>query len=158
MVRPEVGRKAPDFALPTNTDETFRLSDHRGTPVVLYFYPKDETEGCTIENMEFTRLLPEFAALGVKLLGVSPDSVEKHCAFRDGHGLKAALGADPDLRVIKAYGVWGRKKHFGHEYEGLIRTTFLIGPDGKVAGLWPVTRIKGHAEKVLAAARQLVAF
>jgi peroxiredoxin Q/BCP len=156
MPRPETGRKAPDFTLPTNFDAPFRLSDHRGSPVVLFFYPQDDTEGCRIENVEFTRLLPEFDSLGVKILGISPDSLEKHCAFRDRYGLKVPLGADPELRVIKRYGVWGRKKLFGHEYEGLIRTTFLVGPDGKLAGVWPVSRIKGHADKVLAAARQLV--
>ena len=158
MPRPEVGKKAPDFTLPTDANEPFRLADHRGKPVVLFFYPEDDTEGCTIENIEFTQLLPAFAELGVKVVGISPDSVEKHCAFRDKHGLRATLAADPDLKVLKAYGVWGHKKTFGHEYDGVLRTTFLIGPDGKVAGLWPVTRIKGHAEKVLAAARELAAF
>jgi thioredoxin-dependent peroxiredoxin len=158
MARPEVGKKAPDFTLPTDTNEPFRLADHRGKPVVLFFYPEDDTEGCTIENIEFTRLLPAFAELGVKVVGISPDSVEKHCAFRDKHGLRATLAADPDLKVIKAYGVWGPKKMFGHEYDGVLRTTFLIGADGKVAGLWPVTRIKGHAEKVLAATRDQAAF
>jgi peroxiredoxin Q/BCP len=92
------------------------------------------------------------------MLGISPNSVEEHCAFRDKHGLRIPLGADPDLKVIRAYGFWGPKKLFGHAYEGLIRTTFLVGPDGRVAAAWPVTRIKGHADKVLAAARQLLAF
>ena len=101
MARPEVGKKAPDFTLPTDANEPFRLSDHRGKPVVLYFYPEDDTEGCTIENIEFTQLLPAFAELGVKVVGISPDSVEKHCAFRDKHGLRATLAADPTLKVLR---------------------------------------------------------
>jgi peroxiredoxin Q/BCP len=156
MARIEVGREAPDFALPTDANETFRLSEHRGRPVVLFFYPEDNTDGCTIENLEFTQQMPEFARLGVKVVGISPDTVEKHCKFRDTYRLGATLAADPDREVIEAYGVWGPKKLFGHHYQGLVRTTFLIGPDGKVAGVWPVTRIKGHAERVLEAARELV--
>lgn len=152
-----VGRKAPDFELMTDSNELFRLSAHKGRPVVLFFYPEDDTEGCTIENIEFTEKMPEFTALGVKVVGISPDTVEKHCKFRDKHGLKAILAADPELKAIKAYGVWGKKKMFGHEYDGVLRTTFLIDGKGKVAGVWPVTRIKGHAAAALEAARALAA-
>ena len=151
-----IGAKAPDFELTTDARESFRLSAQKGAPVVLFFYPEDDTDGCTVENMEYTEQMPEFEKLGVKVVGISPDSVEKHCAFRNKYGLRATLAADPERKVIEAYGVWGPKKMFGNEYDGLIRTTFLIGPDGKVAGIWPVTRIKGHAEAVLAAARKLV--
>jgi peroxiredoxin Q/BCP len=151
-----VGRKAPDFALETDSGTTFRLSE-AGTPVVLFFYPEDDTEGCTIQNLEFSKLASEFAALGVKLLGISPDSVEKHCKFRDKYGLIAPLAADTEQKVTKAYGAWGPKKLFGHEYDGVIRSSFLIDAQGKVAGIWKVTRIKGHAQLALDAARALVA-
>jgi thioredoxin-dependent peroxiredoxin len=139
----EVGRKAPDFALTTDASQTFRLSEHRGRPVVLFFYPENDTEGCTVENLEFSEHMPEFDRLGVSVVGISPDTVEKHCRFRDKYGLRATLAADPDRKVIRAYAIWGRKKLFGHEYDGVIRTTFLIGPDGKIARIWPVTRIRG---------------
>jgi peroxiredoxin Q/BCP len=151
-----VGSKAPDFELITDAATPFRLSAQKGHPVVLFFYPEDDTEGCTIENIEFTQRMPEFNALGVTVVGISPDSVEKHCKFRDKHGLQASLAADIDRRVTKTYGVWGPKKLFGHVYEGVIRTTFLIDGQGKIAGIWPVTRIKGHAQAALEAARKLV--
>lgn len=150
-----VGDEAPDFELETDARETFRLSAQKGRPVVLFFYPEDDTEGCTIENLEFTQLKPEFDRLGVQLLGISPDTVEKHCAFRDKYELKVPLAADPDRKVIEAYGLWQRKKMFGNEYDGLVRTTFLIDAKGRIAGVWPVTRIKGHAAAALEAAREL---
>ena len=153
----DVGTEAPDFALTTDRSETFRLSDHRGSPVVLVFYPQDDTEGCTIENIEFTRMLPEFKSLGAEVVGISPDSVADHCKFRDKYQLSLTLAADPDRRAIEAYGVWGAKTTFGHDYVGLIRTTFLISADGEIAGLWRVNRIKGHAAEVLEATRALVA-
>src|SRR5688572_9631573 len=118
MARIAVGMRAPDFALPTNADETFRLSDHRGRPVVLFFYPEDDTDGCTIENLEFTEQMPEFDKLGVMVVGISPDTVEQHCKFRDRYRLRATLAADPDREAIEAYGVWGPKKLFGHQYQG----------------------------------------
>ena len=152
-----VARKAPDLELMTDANELFRLSAQRGHPVVLFFYPEDDTEGCTIENIEFTQRMPEFDRLGVKVVGISPDSVEKHCKFRDKHNLKALLAADVDRKVIHAYSVWGPKKLFGRAYDGVLRTTFLIGQDGKIANIWPVSRIKGHAEAALQAARALVA-
>jgi thioredoxin-dependent peroxiredoxin len=151
-----VGDKAPDFELPTDRGTVFRLSSHRGRPVVLFFYPEDGTEGCTVENIEFTEKLAEFEALGVAVVGISPDSVEKHCRFRDKHGLKAILVADPEHKAIDAYGVWGPKKLYGRAFDGLIRSSFLVGPDGMIAAAWTVRRIKGHAAAVLEAARQLV--
>lgn len=155
MSRIAVGAPAPDFDLVTDSGEAFRLSDQKGHPVVLFFYPEDDTEGCTIENIEFTQLKPEFDALGVRLVGISPDSVEKHCAFRDKHGLTVPLAADPDHKAIGAFKVWQKKKLFGHEYDGLVRTTFLIDATGRIAGIWPVTRIKGHAAAALAGAKAL---
>lgn len=155
MTAIDIGAKAPDFALTTDRNETFRLSEHKGSPVVLVFYPQDDTEGCTTENIEFTRLIPEFRALGAEVVGISPDSVADHCKFRDKYQLALTLAADPDHRAIEAYGVWGPKTTFGHDYVGLIRTTFLIGPDGRIAAMWRVNRIKGHAVAVLDATRAL---
>ena len=151
-----IGKNAPDFALPTDSGALFRLSEQRGTPVILFFYPADDTEGCTIENIEFTAQMPAFGKLGAKVVGISPDSVEKHCAFRDKYNLGIILAADPEHQAIEAYGVWGAKTNFGRPYVGLIRTSFLVGRDGKIAGIFPVPRIKGHAGKVLAATRELV--
>ena len=149
------GDPAPDFELDTDSGERFRLSAQRGRPVVLFFYPADDTEGCTVENIEFSQLAAAFVDLGVTVLGLSPDSIEKHCNFRDKHGLTVPLAADPDRAAIDAYGVWGPKKLYGREYEGLHRTTFLIDGDGRIAAAWKVRRIKGHAQAVLEAARDL---
>lgn len=157
MARIEIGRKAPDFALTTDRNETFRLSEHKGSPVVLVFYPQDDTEGCTVENLEFTKLMPEFKELRAEVVGISPDSVDDHCKFRDKYQLALTLAADPDHEAIDAYNVWGPKSTFGRDYVGLIRTTFLVGPDGKIAGIWRVNRIKAHAASVLEATRSLVA-
>ena len=157
MAKPVKGRKAPDFELPTADGPAFKLSAQLGKPVVLYFYPEDDTVGCTIENQEFSALLPEFEKLGIAVVGISEDSVAKHCKFRDKYSLTTVLVSDPEHKAIDAYGVWGPKVTFGHHLIGLIRSTFLIGADGKLTEEWRVTRIKGHAEKVLAAARELAA-
>lgn len=157
MPQPAVGAPAPDFELMTDAGVPFRLSDHRRRPVVLFFYPEDDTEGCTVENMEFSAQMPEFVGMGVAVIGISPDSVEKHCRFRDKYELKVPLAADPDHIAIEAYGVWGPKKLYGREFDGLIRTTFLIDAAGRIADVWGVRRIKGHAGKVLEAAHRLVA-
>ena len=123
---------------------------------MLFFYPEDDTDGCTIENIEFTDEIPDFEKLGTKVVGISPDSVEKHCKFRDKYRLGVTLAADPDHVAIKKYDVWGPKKLFGVHYDGLIRTTFLVGSDGKIAGSWLVTKVKGHAATVLEATKELV--
>ena len=156
MARPQKGRKAPDFTLPTAAGTPFRLSGEVGHPVVLYFYPEDDTEGCTIENQEFSALLPDFAALGVVVAGISEDSLDKHRRFCGKYGIEVPLVADPGHVAIEAYGVWGPKVTFGHHLIGLIRSTFLIGPDGRILDSWRVTRIKGHAGKVLDRARELL--
>jgi peroxiredoxin Q/BCP len=156
MATPEVGSKAPDIELVTDSGETFRLSEQKGIPVVLFFYPADNTDGCTIENIEFTDELPDFQKLGAKVIGISPDSVESHCSFRDKFKIKVTLAADPDKKAIAAYDLWGPKVTFGHHHDGLFRTTFLIAPDGTVAGVYPVNRIKGHAATVLEDTRKLV--
>jgi peroxiredoxin Q/BCP len=151
----EAGDAAPDFTLPSDSGPAFRLSAHRGAPVVLFFYPADDTEGCTLENLEYSALLPAFAGAGVRVVGISPDGIASHCAFRERHGLGVMLLADPDRTVIGAYGVWGLKSNYGRQYMGLIRTTFLIGPDGIIGMVYSVRRIRGHAGKVLEDARRL---
>lgn len=151
MTIPSVGTKAPDFILASDRGDTFTLSAHHGQPVVIYFYPEDDTGGCTIENMEFTALLPQFTRAGAVVVGISPDSLEKHCAFRDKHGLAVPLLADPDRKAISAYGLWQLKKMFGIEFMGVKRATVIVSPDGLVAEIIHATRIIGHAERVLAA-------
>jgi len=145
MSKLRIGDPAPDFSLETDSGATFQLSAQRGRKVVLFFYPQDDTEGCTVENQEFTHLAPSFEDAGAILLGISPDTVATHQKFRDKYALGVSLAADPDHKAIDAYGVWGEKTNFGKKYMGLIRTTFLIDADGCVAEIWKVTRIKGHA-------------
>ena len=154
MSSPAIGSMAPDFEIPTADGASFRLSAQRGRPLVLYFYPQDDTEGCTLENIRFSELKPEFDRLGVVLVGISPDSVADHCAFRDKYGLGVTLAADPERQAVEAYGLWQQKKTFGRDYVGLVRSTFLIDEQGRIVEHWVVRRIKGHAEEVLAAARQ----
>lgn len=157
MATPTAGERAPDFTLPTDRGDAFSISGHAGSPIVLFFYPADDTSGCTLESIEFTRLLPDFAALGAVVVGISPDSVESHCQFRDKHGLGMPLVADTEHIAIDAYGVWGPKVTFGKETIGLRRTSFLIGPDGTVAGVFAVPKVEGHAADVLDATRALMA-
>jgi peroxiredoxin Q/BCP len=152
-----VGKKAPEFELPAADGSTFRLSDHKGKPVVLYFYPQDDTEGCTLENQEFSALLPNFQALGAVVVGISPDSIESHCKFRDKFALSVPLLADVGEKVTRKYGLWQLKKLWGVEYMGLVRTSFLIDSKGKVAGIFKATRIRDHAAKVLESTRTLAA-
>ncbi|MFQ5346813.1 MAG: peroxiredoxin [Rhodothalassiaceae bacterium] len=151
----DVGDPALDFALPADGGDTIRLSDLRGRIVVLYFYPKDNTPGCTTEAREFSALADEFAALGATVIGVSKDSVATHERFRDKHGLRVRLASDGDGAVCDAYGVWQEKSLYGRRFMGIVRSTFLIDRDGRIARLWRKVRIKGHAAEVLAAAREL---
>lgn len=155
MAKPQTGSTAPDFELPAADGAMFQLSAQRGRRVILYFYAEDDTEGCTIENQQFSALLQEFKKLNTTVVGISEDSIEKHCRFRDKYALETVLLADPTHIAIEAYGVWGPKVTFGHHLIGLIRSTFLIDSDGTIAAQWHVTRIKGHAEKVLEAVRAL---
>lgn len=150
------GDTAPDFTLPTDSGEDFTLSAQRGQPVVLFFYPKDNTPGCTVENREFSEHAEQFAELGVHLVGISPDTVEDHARFRKAHDLKPVLAADPEHKVSEAYGFWGEKKNYGKTYMGLIRGTVLIDAEGRVAQSWVVRRTAGHAAKVLEAAEALL--
>ena len=149
------GDKAPDFALPTDSVETLALSKLQGKPVVLYFYPKDDTSGCTAEAKDFSRLAPDFRKAGVEVIGVSPDSVDSHAKFRRKYDLAIKLAADADKAVATAYGVWVEKSMYGRKYMGVERSTFLIDKAGRIAKSWRKVKVPGHAEEVLAAARAL---
>ena len=149
MPVPPIGSIAPDFSLPTDRGNPFHLSAHRGRFVVLFFYAEDGTEGCTIENLEFSALYHEFRAAGADVLGISPDDVDMHRRFRNKHSLTIPLGSDTDHRVIDAFGLWQLKKMFGVEYMGVRRASVIIDPAGQVAAFLLAPRIKGHAQKVL---------
>ena len=155
MSKPEEGSIAPDFTLPTDGGGTFSLSAHSGKPLVLFFYPKDDTSGCTTEAISFTAAKPEFDKLGVVVAGMSPDPVKKHDKFRDKHSLGVTLISDEDKVALDAYGVWVEKSMYGKKYMGVERSTFLIGKDGKIAKAWRKVSVTGHVDEVLAAARAL---
>lgn len=146
----DVGDMAPDFTLPSDSGEPVRLADLRGTRVVLYFYPKDDTSGCTKEACGFRDALPAINQRNATVLGVSPDPVRSHERFRDKYQLNFPLLADEDHRVAAAYGAWGKKKMYGREYEGVLRSTFVIDSDGRVEQVYRKVRPAGHAEVVLA--------
>ena len=149
------GDKAPVFELPTDGGDTLELSRLKGKPVVLYFYPKDDTSGCTVEAKDFSRLAADFRKAGVEVIGVSPDSVESHGKFRKKHGLSIKLAADADKAVATAYGVWVEKSMYGRKYMGVERSTFLIDGKGRIARSWRKVKVSGHAEEVLAAVQGL---
>lgn len=151
----EDGKKAPDFSLPTDGGETFKLSALKGAPVVLYFYPKDDTPGCTKEAVAFSALADDFAAAGAVVVGVSPDGVASHDKFKSKHALTIRLAADEDKKVAEKYGVWVEKSMYGKTYMGVERSTFLIDKAGKVAKVWRKVKVPGHAEAVLEAVRDL---
>ena len=149
------GDKAPVIDLPTDGGGRFRLADHIGKPVVIFFYPKDDTSGCTKEAIDFTAAIPEFDAKGIVVVGISPDSVAKHEKFKTKHNLGVTLAADEEKAVLERYGVWVEKSMYGRKYMGVERSTFLIGKDGKVARTWRKVKVPGHVEEVLAAAGSL---
>ena len=144
----KVGQKAPDFNLVNQDSKKVKLSDFLGKWVVLYFYPKDNTSGCTIEGIEFTNRLNVFEKMNAVVLGISPDSVESHCEFIKKQSLKVNLLSDESKEVLKKYGVWQMKKMYGNEYYGVVRTTFLINPKGEIAFVWNNVKAEGHAEEV----------
>ena len=144
----EAGVKAPAFTLADQDNNKVKLTDLAGEWVVLYFYPKDDTPGCTTEACEFTVGIKAFEKLGATILGVSPDTVEKHRKFADKYKLKVTLLADTDRKVMEKYGAYGVKKMYGKEVMGVIRSTFIIDPKGKVAHVWKSVKAAGHAEKV----------
>ncbi len=145
------GQPAPDFELTSDAGETVRLADLRGKPVVLYFYPKDDTPGCTTQACGIRDAYGEFQRAGAVVLGVSPDSVARHAKFKEKYGLPFALLADPDHEVAERYGVWGEKTYMGRTYMGIRRSTFVIGPDGTVRKVMHDVKPATHADDVLAA-------
>jgi len=154
MTQPAIGDTAPDFTMPRDGGETVSLSDFTGKYLVLYFYPKDNTPGCTTEGKEFTAHKSDFAELNAEIVGVSRDSVKKHDNFIAKQELEIILGADLDGKVTEDYGVWVEKSMYGKTYMGIQRATFLIGPDGKIAHTWPKVRVKGHVAEVLETLRE----
>jgi len=151
----EAGKIAPDFELPTDDGGPVRLSKLGGKPVVVYFYPKDDTSGCTREAKDFTDLAPDFAKAGAVVIGVSPDGVKAHAKFRAKHELAIRLAADEAKTVVNAWGVWVEKSMYGRTYMGVERSTFLIDGKGRVAKVWRKVKVPGHAAEVLAAVQAL---
>jgi thioredoxin-dependent peroxiredoxin len=149
------GSMAPAFKLPRDGGGTVSLADFKGRKLVIYFYPKADTPGCTREAIDFTRLRSEFQKAGVEVLGVSADPVEAQDKFKKKHGLDIALLSDETHKMLEAYGVWGKKSLYGRTFLGITRATFLIGPDGRLARIWPKVKVDGHAAEVLAAAQAL---
>jgi len=147
---------APDFSLSNAQDKVVSKADFQGNWLLLYFYPKDNTPGCTVEAKDFSYYLEEFDKLNVKIVGVSKDSVKSHSNFIAKHDLKIELLSDPELKAIKAYKAWGIKKNYGREYEGLIRSTFLINPQGLIAKYWHNVKAKGHAERILKETNKII--
>lgn len=149
------GNLAPDFTLPTTGGKDFTLSAHRGRIVVLFFYPKDDTSGCTAEAISFSALKAEFDRLGAVVVGLSPDTVKSHDKFRLKHDLTVELASDEEKQVLRAYGVWVEKSMYGRKYMGVERTTVLVDRDGGIAGVWNKVKVPGHAAEVLDAAKAL---
>ena len=149
------GQSAPALDLPTDNGGQISLAALKGKPAVVYFYPKDDTTGCTREALDFTALAADFAALGVPVIGVSKDTVKKHDRFKAKHELNLILASDEDGAACEAWGVWVQKKLYGREYMGIERASFLIDAEGKVARVWRNVKVAGHAEAVLDAARAI---
>ena len=152
----EQGDKAPDFELPTDGGEKLKLSSLKNKLAVLYFYPKDDTSGCTSEAKDFSRLATDFRKAGVEVIGISPDTLESHAKFSKKYDLSVRLAADTDKAVATAFGVWVEKSMYGRKYMGVERSTFLIDKQGCIARAWRKVKVPGHAEEVLAAAKALV--
>jgi len=153
--QPVAGAKAPAFKLAASTGQTIDLKDFAGKNVVLYFYPKADTPGCTKEALAFSRLRAEFAKADTAILGVSADPVSSQDKFKSKHKLTIALGSDETKKTLAAYGAWGEKSMYGHKFMGVFRKTFLIDASGRIVRIWPKVRVPGHAEEVLSAAREL---
>jgi thioredoxin-dependent peroxiredoxin len=149
------GSKAPAFNLPRDGGGTVSLTDYKGQNLVLYFYPRADTPGCTVESKAFSALSAAFTKANTAVLGVSADPVKAQDAFKAKHGLAIALASDETHTMLNAYGVWGEKSMYGKKFMGITRTTFLLGADGRIAYVWPKVKVEGHAEEVLAAAKAL---
>ncbi len=145
----EVGKKAPAFTLESSEGGKVKLGDHAGKIVVIYFYPRDNTPGCTLEAQEFSAAVPALTKLGAVVYGISKDTIASHCKFRDKYGLAFPLLTDADGKVMEAYGAWGDKVMYGKQLKGVIRSTVVIGKDGKVVKHWPKVSVKGHVAAVV---------
>jgi peroxiredoxin Q/BCP len=154
---PATGDPVPSFDLPLDPGGRVSSESLRGRPFVLYFYPKDDTSGCTKEALAFSQHHDAFRALGVEVIGVSRDPLSTHAKFRAKHGLTVPLASDEDGKACEAFGVWVEKSMYGKTYMGIDRSTFLVGPDGRIARVWRKVKVPGHAEEVLEAAKALVA-
>tara|TARA_Y100000766_G_scaffold30358_1_gene21129 strand:+ start:485 stop:949 length:465 start_codon:yes stop_codon:yes gene_type:complete len=150
-----IGDKAPDFTIATDGGGTFCLSEMMGNNVIIYFYPKDDTPGCTKEACEFRDSLPDFSKSDSKIIGISKDTVAKHDKFKSKYELPFTLGADLEGAVCEAYGTWVEKSMYGRQYMGIERATFLVDKEGVVQGIWRKVKVKGHVEEVLAAVQNL---
>lgn len=154
--RPDIGDAIPDIALEAPDGSTVKPSDFAGRKLVLFFYPKDDTPGCTTENKDFSSLLPQFADAGIGVLGISKDPPRKHVRFAEKHALAVPLASDPETNgLADALGIWVEKNMYGRTYMGMERTTYLVGADGRIARVWRKVKVKGHAEEVLEAAKAL---
>lgn len=151
----EAGATAPNFELPSDSGKAISLSKLKGKKIVVYFYPKDNTSGCTKQAQDFSRLAGDFKKAGTEVIGISPDSTASHAKFRDKHDLTVQLAADEDRKTANAYEVWVEKSLYGRKYMGIERSTFLIDGKGKIAKIWRKVKVPGHAEEVLAAAKAL---
>jgi peroxiredoxin Q/BCP len=149
----KVGDRAPAFTVPRDGGGTVSLKDFRGKKLVLYFFPKADTPGCTRESIGFSRLRGQFARAGTEVVGVSADAVQKQDKFKAKHKLTVALASDPEHEMLEAYGAWGEKTLYGRKFMGVIRKTMLIDANGRIAKIWPKVTVDGHAEEVLAAAK-----
>ncbi len=149
------GDVAPGFKLPKDGGDEFDLADYAGKTVVLYFYPKDDTTGCTKQAQNFSENVEKFASMGAEVVGVSPDAAKSHDKFKAKHGLAITLVADPEKQAIEAYSVWAEKKMYGKAYMGVDRSTFVIGPDGRIAKVWRGVKVPGHVDEVLKAVEAL---
>ncbi len=151
----KIGEKAPEFCLKDAEERDICLKDFRGKWVILYFYPKDNTSGCTKEAVGFSEVIDEIHKLGGEVIGISKDSIKSHRNFIKKHDLKVILLSDPEHKVIEEYGAWQLKKNYGREYYGTVRSTFLIDPEGKIVYIWPKVKVKGHVEEVINKLKEL---
>jgi peroxiredoxin Q/BCP len=152
----EAGDKAPNFKIATDDGLTMSPAGLKGAPYVVYFYPKDDTSGCTKQAIGFSEALKKFEKLGIDVIGVSKDSLESHAKFRKKHKLKVTLGADPELKMAQAWDVWGEKTLYGRKYMGMERATFLVNAKGVIAAAWHKVKVPGHVEAVLEAAQKAI--
>ena len=152
----KVNSKAPSFSLPSTSNNEYSLKDSLGKYIVLYFYPKDDTPGCALETNDFNKLLPKFKKLNCEILGISKDNLKSHNKFKDKYKIKFDLLADEELKVLKKYKVWGKKKFMGREFMGIIRSTYLIDKKGKILKVWDNVKVKDHAKEVLETLENIV--